>query len=143
MAATTFTRSIGINAPVREVFDFIGDPVRLFSTWPMSVSVSEVRISAEGVGTTYEWTGGSEWNVTLSGVMTREAHVPDEQIIERSTSGSVWDWRVRPEGDGSRLTVTCDHSARTIPGMDVGVMRMTARDLEEMLADIKERVERR
>jgi len=142
MAPTTFTRSIGINAPVKAVFDFIGDPVRLFSTWPMKVTVSEVRITPEGVGTTYAWSGGSEWEVTLSGLMTREVHVPDEQIVERSTSGSAWDWRVHPEGAGSRLTVTCDHSAREIPGMSVGVMRMTARDLEEMLADIKERVER-
>lgn len=143
MANTTFTRSIGINAPVEEVFDFIGDPVRLFSTWPMEVSVSDVRRVPEGVGTTFAWSGGREWDMTVTGSMIREVHVQDERIVERSSSGSAWDWRVHPEGEGSRLTVTCDHSARMIPGVSMAVMRMTPRDLEEMLADIKEHVERR
>lgn len=142
MANTTFTRSIGINAPAQEVFDFIEDPVRLFSTWPMIASVSEVHRTPEGVGTTYSWQGGSEWGASLNGSMTRDVHLPGERMVERSSTGSFWNWVMHPEGPGARLTVTCDHSARMITGLDSGVMRMKPRGLEQMLAAIKERVER-
>ncbi len=144
MTNAIFTRSIAINAPVHEVFGFISDPVRLFATWPMTVSVSDVRLAPEGVGTTYAWDGGSEWGLSLSGTMTREVHLPEERMVERSSTRSVWDWTLRPEGEGTRLTVTCDHSARSMmDGVEVTVMRMQARDLEQMLATIKEGVERR
>lgn len=143
MTTTTFTRSTEIAAPVQEVFDFVGDPVRLFSAWPMSVSLEDVQVTPEGVGTTYRWTGGSEWGHTLHGSITREVHLPNERIVERSTTGSIWRWTFHAEGAGSRLTVEVDHSARLIGGVDPNVMRMTPRDVEEMLAVIRQRVEHR
>ncbi len=143
MTPTTFTRSTEIEAPVHEVFAFVADPSALFSAWPMAVSVTDVRLTHEGVGTTYHWSGGSEWGVSVHGTMTREVHVPDEGIVERSTSGSVWVWTFRREGTGTRLTVEIDHTARSIGGVDPNVLRMTPRDAEELLAVIKERVEGR
>jgi hypothetical protein len=51
---------------------------------------------------------------------------------------------VQPEGSGTRLTVTVDHSARRLrEGLDTNVMRMTGRDLEDMLSMIREKLERR
>lgn len=142
MARATFTRSIIIGAPVPEVFDFICDPMRLFSAWPMAVSVRAVQTTPEGVGTTFAWDGGSEWGRSLSGTMTRDVHIPNERIVERSSTRSVWDWTVLAEGAGTRLRVTCDHSARAMmDGVEVSVMRMQERDLEALLQSIKERVE--
>ncbi len=139
MATMTYTRSAEIDAPVSEVFAFVADPGRLFVTWPMAVSVSNIRLTPEGVGSRFDWTGGEEWGLTLHGTFVRDVYVPDERIVDRSTTGSAWLWAFRPEGDGTRLTVTVDHSARRMrEGVDVNVLRMTGRDLEEMLALIRE-----
>jgi carbon monoxide dehydrogenase subunit G len=144
MATTTFTRSIEIDAPVSDVFAFVEDPERLFTAWPMAVSVGNVELAAGGVGSRYEWTGGKEWGVTLSGTIHRDAYVPGNRIVDRSSTGSTWRWSVQPEGSGTRLTVTVDHSARRLrEGLDTNVMRMTGRDLEDMLSMIREKLERR
>lgn len=141
---TTYTRSALIQAPVAEVCAFVADPSHLFATWPMAVSVSNLQMTPEGVGSTFTWTGGAEWGLQLDGTMTRIGYAPDERIVDRSTTGTEWIWTLRPEGDGTRLTVTVDHSARRMrEGVDVNVLRMTGRDLEEMLARIREHFEHR
>lgn len=142
LSTTTYTRSTKIEAPVSEVFAFVEDPPSLFSTWPMAVSVGNVQMKPKGVGSQYDWTGGQEWGLTITGTITRVAYVHNQLIVDRSTTGSEWTWSFHPEGHGTRLKVTVDHSARHMrEGVDVNVLRMVGRDLEEMLALIRERVE--
>lgn len=143
MSPTTFKRTTEIHASVREVFSFVSNPVALFGAWPMAVAISDVTITREGVGTTYHWSGGGEWGHSLSGTITRQVHVADQSMVERSTSGTVWRWSFAADGTGTKLTVEVDHTSRSIGGVDPNVLRMTGRDTEELLARIKERIERR
>src|SRR5665811_788673 len=66
--------------------------------------LGDVKVTPEGVGTTYKWTGREFGIKVMSGVMTREEYVVNERIVDRSSTGPIWTWTFEPDGAGTTLT---------------------------------------
>jgi uncharacterized protein YndB with AHSA1/START domain len=145
MTTTTHKRSVHVDAPVEKVFDFVKDPRHFFEAFPRQRGtdhLTEVTLTPEGVGSTYRWTGRM-FVFHLSGIVTREEYVPNERIVDRSSTGPVWTWVVEPDPTGTTLTLAFEYSSR-LPFVDK-VVDLVAwhgdRDLDAMLADVQAKIE--
>ncbi|MGY1738264.1 SRPBCC family protein [Geodermatophilus sp. SYSU D00684] len=111
----TFTRSIHIEAPVHEVFDFWKDPHRQFSVLPGPARLVDVVTTEDGVGTFYSWRM-TVAGLSVDGFDVVTEVVPDERIVVRSSRSVVgtWTYVFRPEGTGTRLTLRREPSGARV-----------------------------
>ncbi len=147
MTTTTHKRSVHIDAPVEKVFDHVKDPRHFYDALAGSErgrdALTDMRMTPDGVGSTYRWTS-SKFGIHLKGVMTREEYLPNERIVDHSSTGPVWTWTLEPDPTGTTLTLAFEYST-TVPLMDKVVDRVGwhgDRDLEAMLAYMKSAIER-
>lgn len=143
---TTHKRSVHIDAPVEKVFDHVEDPRHFYAAFPDSDrgrdTLTDMRMTPEGVGSTYRWRG-SMFVFHIEGVMTREEYLPNERIVDRSSTGPVWTWTFEPDPTGTTLTLAFEYSTK-VPLMDKVVDRVAwngDRDLDTMLANLKQAIE--
>ena len=136
-------RSIRIQAPVSQVFDYLIDP-RNHTEWlPSLTEVSD--ISGSGLGQRHRWKYKMV-GVPLEGESTIIELVPNErQVIEsKGTSDSTWTFVFRPEDGGMTLDVTIDY---TIPVPVLGklaeklILRRNEREVDLGMENIRERME--
>ena len=136
-------RSIRIQAPVSQVFDYLADP-RNHTEWlPSLTEVSD--ITGSGLGQRHKWKY-KMIGVPLQGESTIVAHVPNErQVIEsKGTSDSTWTFAFSSEDAGTILDVTIDYS---IPVPVLGklaeklVLRRNEREVDLGMENIRERME--
>lgn len=144
MTTTMHSSSVHVDATVGKVFDYVKDPAHFFDAMAAGqyVEPGKITLTPEGIGTTYEWTG-RELGFKIHGVLTREEYVPNERIVDRSSTGPVWTWTVAPEGDGTKLTLAYEYATR-VPLMDKLIDKVAwnaERDLQTMVTTIKEKVE--
>jgi len=153
MGTTSTTRSIEIDAPVEKVFEFLADPEKAVLAFPMGdkVTVSDIATSREGALMSYRETmpvtlGPFHWD--MSDTVTVEEYVPNQRIVDTSSTGPIHAMTVEPSGSGSRLTFTGTVSTR-VPLLDrlkVFVFtqgRGQARNMDIVLAGVKKLVEAR
>ena len=151
MGTTSTTRSIEIDAPVERVFAFLADPVKAVQAFPMgrNVTVSDIMTTREGVLTSYRETmpmrlGPVHWDVVDA--VRVEEYVPNQRIVDKSSSGPIHAMNVEPSGSGTKLTFTGTVNSR-IPLLDkVKVFVFTRgrgqeRNMEMVLTEIKKTVE--
>ena len=102
-------QSIYIEAPVEKVFDFCKDPRKTWAAMPEGVAgsgeLSDVTMTAEGVGTYYSWTMKVA-GLRVEGFNVFTEFIPNQRITDRSSRTFVGTWTVtfEPEGTGTRVT---------------------------------------
>lgn len=139
-------RSIHIEAPVEKVFDHIKDPHNQFDSYYTNdkPGVAEVDMAPDsGEGSTWKWMSGVLLFIHLHGTMTREAFVPNERIVDRSSTGIVWTYTVKPDQTGTILSLEAEFSTPA-PFLDrIGdkVFWNADRDLDTMLGNLKRAIE--
>ncbi len=144
MTTTTHKRSVPIDAAAETVFDYVKDPRHFFKAFPGigQDALTDVTLTPEGVGSTYAWKGGM-LGFHIHGVMTREEYIPNERIVDRSSTGPVWTWTFEPDPAGTTLTLAFEWSTK-VPLMDKAVDRVLwngDRDLDTILANLKKEIE--
>lgn len=146
MSTTTHTRSVHVDAPVEKVFEYVEDPQHFLEAFPESGrgqdTMTEVSLTPEGVGSTYRWKG-SMFVFHIEGVMTREEYLPNQRIVDRSSTGPVWTWTFEPDPTGTTLSLAFEYSSK-VPLMDKVVDRVAwhgDRDLDKMLTSVKNGIE--
>ena len=91
---------------MEKVFDIVKDPRYVPEGAPMGFEVTDLKLTGEGVGTYYWW-------VTKTPVLRWEGFdvytefVPNQRIVDRSSSSLVGDITIsfEPEGSGTKLTM--------------------------------------
>ena len=101
-----FKSSIHIDAPVAEVFDFFRDPRNWGELGEGPTSISDVTLTAEGVGTRYRW-AASFGPIRLEGVNVFIEFVPHHRIVDKSSRSfeGVWTYSFAGEDGGTRVTM--------------------------------------
>ena len=143
---TTHTRSVHIDAPVKQVFDFVKEPPHFFAALPGSEDepdvLTDVQLTPEGIGSTYRWKTRM-FGIPMHGVMTRDDYLPNMRIVDHSSTGPTWTWTFQPAGSGTTLTLRFDWATKA-PMVDKVVDRFGwhgDRDLEAILANLKHTIE--
>ena len=145
MTTTTHKRTVHIDAAVETVFDHVKDPRHFFNAFPGAGgqdALTDVTLTPEGVGSTYAWKG-SMFVFHTHGVSTREEYIPNERIVDRSSTGPVWTWTFEPDPTGTTLSLAFEWSTK-VPLMDKAVDRVLwkgDRDLDTILANLKKEME--
>ena len=85
-------------------------------------ALTDVTLTPEGVGSTYAWKG-SMFVFHTHGVSTREEYIPNERIVDRSSTGPVWTWTFEPDPTGTTLSLAFEWSTK-VPLMDKAVDRV-------------------
>ena len=150
MTTSSATRSIEIDAPVQEVFDFVSNPKKLLEeAFPLNrrVTVSDIVTTPEGIVTGFKWTTRfALLPLAFNASCTRLEQIPNERIVDKYSTGDLSTYVFEPSGDGTRLTSTTEISRR-IPLLDkleVLVFMLSKRmdhALGQQLALIKQLVE--
>ena len=99
----TSQRSIVIEAPVHEVFEYWKNPGNWPEVWPSMVEVKDVVLTPEGVGTTDSWVYKMA-GMHFKGTGEMVACIPD-RLIEFKVYGdidSTFVWAFEPDGLGQR-----------------------------------------
>ncbi len=144
MTTTTHKRTVHIDAAVETVFDYVKDPRHFFNAFPGgdALALTDVNLTPEGVGSTYAWKS-SMFVFHPHGVSTREEYIPNERIVDRSSTGPVWTWTFEPNPTGTTLSLAFEWSTR-VPLADKAVDRVFwkgDRDLDTILANVKKEIE--
>jgi len=140
-----FTRTIDIKAPVQRVYDYLCQPTNLPGIWPNMVSVSNV---VPGMGGAHDF----DWVFKMVGHQFKghskvEEAQPAKLARYRNEGGipSTFVWTYAGlDGSGTRLTVDVEY---TIPTPVIGKIaevlaaKITERDFEHMLANLKDLME--
>ena len=102
----TYRHSMHIAAPVSKVFDFLADPNNWAQMVAEAVTVRDIHVTQEGLGTHYTWSGKIA-GLPLEGFDVFTEFVPDRLIRDMSSSAleGTWTYRFEPEGSGTRLTI--------------------------------------
>lgn len=145
MSTTRHVGSVHVDASVDAVFDYVKDPAHFYDAMPerMRAKLRSVKMTPEGVGTTYEWVAGHLAGFELVGVITRQESVANERIVDSSSTGPVWTWTLEPDGDDTTVTLAFEYSTK-IPLMDKVIDAIGwrgDRDVDAILTAIKNEVE--
>lgn len=141
-------RSLHIDAPVAKVFSYVEDPYRFMSAFPerdrAHTGIAEVKLTPEGVGSTFRMVGRIFLLFHMEWVFTREIYEKNRRILDRSNTGGVFDYTVEKEGAGTLLTLAFGWTSPIPFGAEV-VDRISwngDEDLDEMLTNVKKSIEK-
>jgi uncharacterized protein YndB with AHSA1/START domain len=145
MTSTAHSRSIHIDAPVEKVFDYVKEPHNQWDAYEMTAqaTLSELEIAPDaGEGSTWKWQSHLLF-IPIHGTMTREVYVPNERIVDHSTTGVRWIHTCEPDEAGTTLTLEVEVSS-PVPFLDKIEDRIAwkrDRDLETWLGNLKKAIE--
>ncbi|HWQ15563.1 MAG TPA: SRPBCC family protein [Roseiflexaceae bacterium] len=134
-----------IDAPPETVFAALLD-IQHAPAWV--VNLEEVRnITGSALGDSFEWTFRMA-GLPFKGRTVFTALTPNEHLREEGSGDltSTWDWRLAPEGEGTRVKVGIDY---TVPGgaligaalNKLFVERQNEKDLRQTLENLRRRLE--
>ncbi|MGB9372780.1 MAG: SRPBCC family protein [Jiangellales bacterium] len=148
MTTTTYKRSIHIDAPVETVFDHVEDPRNFYAALAAlspedPPKLTDVDTKPEGVGSTYQWTFHLWSLLYIGGTMTREEYVPNERIVDHSSTGPVWTFAFEPDPDGTTLSLAMELSTRVplLDKLEAAVLSKGDQDLDAILDSFKKAIE--
>jgi uncharacterized protein YndB with AHSA1/START domain len=136
--------SFYVDAPVEKVFDFFRDPTSQIESPPFTdMTVYDVTMTKEGVGTHYSWTVKLA-GVPLKGFAVYTEFVPNERIVEKDSRSFVGEWEYTFAPDGSGTRVTMEHRQRSLwafpllsTAVDYGVRRLNRLFIEGVKAKLE------
>lgn len=137
---TTLTKSIVIDAPVEAVFDHLKDPAQAWVG--MGTDVRDVRPTPDGVGTTFEW-DSRMFGFHVTGTNEFTEFVPNQRLVVTASKGFVFSFTLEPAGTGTKLTLAEEDVPANwaVAAFDAVAMKLTERDIDTFLANIKTAVE--
>lgn len=102
----TYRQIIHIDAPAAKVFSLFKDPNNWRGAAPEQIMFKDVTLTPEGVGTRYTWTAKIAC-FSIDGFDVFTEFVPNERIVDRSSSPleGTWTYVFEPDGAGTKLTV--------------------------------------
>jgi len=89
---TTIEKSLVIDAPLKEVFSYLDEPVHLLEIWPSMVEVKEVKPLPKG-GHSYHWVYKMA-GMRFEGETETLEFVPEKHVVEKSTGADSSDVRL-------------------------------------------------
>lgn len=142
----TLTRSIEIEAPVEEVFDFALDIGKFWTSWPDEVAVRDVELTPDGVGTSARLFTHF-FALHMEGTMEYTEVVPNERIAAKVHffgESPTWVFTFEPAESGTKMTAEGEWHVN-VPAVGTtleGIMvKGHEEGLESLLATVKSRVE--
>ena len=145
MTTTTHSRSIHIDAPVDKVFGYVKDPKNQWDAYELSgkSTISEKDVASDqGEGSTWSWQGHLLF-IPLHATLTRLGYVPNERIVDRSSTGVVWTYTFEPDDAGTTLTMEVEVSSK-VPYLDKVEDKVAWKgdqDLDTWLGNFKQAIE--
>jgi carbon monoxide dehydrogenase subunit G len=139
----TYTRSFHIEAQVGTVFDLFADPNNFREVAPEGVDYTDVHVTQEGIGTHYTWSAKLA-GLPFDGFDVFTEFVPDERIVDWSSSPleGTWTYRFEPEGSGTRLSVeNRTRSLWAVGPLGTLMDRLTARTHDSVFERLKASLE--
>jgi len=141
---TTIKRSIVIEAPLKQVFAYVDDPVHLLEIWPSMVEVKEVQPLPKG-GHRYHWLYKMA-GTRFEGDSETVEFEPDRHFLQKNTGQipSTFDWTFTPENGSTRIEMKTEYE---IPESLLAklaepfVLKLNEREADTFLANLKDRVE--
>jgi uncharacterized membrane protein len=141
---TTIERSIKIEAPVKQVWEYVDDPVHLLEIWPSMVEVKDVEALPEG-GHRYHWLYKMA-GMRFEGDSETIEFEPEKHFVQRNTGQipSTFDWKFTPENGSTKIDLRTEYE---IPQSLLGklaepfVLKLNEREADTFLANLKDRVE--
>lgn len=135
-----YTRSVTIDAPIEEVFDYIKDPAKAWVS--MGTKIHNVKPTPDGVGTTFEWEDRM-FGFHVSGTNEISEFVPNERLVISSSKGFTFVFDIEPAGDATKLTIGLDDApSNWAEGVfDAVATKLTEHDMDVWLGDVKAEVE--
>ena len=133
-------KHIEINAPVEEVFDFMGDPKHLLDIWPSVVDIKNVQ-ELTGGQITYDWTYKMA-GLRFEGSSKTIERVENERSVVVNEEGipSKFVWEYHPHNGGTALDLDVEY---TVPTPVLGklaekvVVKLNDNEADVMLANLK------
>ena len=140
----TLEKSVTINAPVKKVFDFMGDPKNLPEIWPSMVEVKDVQPSPAG-GYNFSWTYKMA-GMRFQGASETTEFIANQHNVTESKKGiqSKFTWDYKPEAGGTKLNVKVEY---TVPIPLLGklaeafIIKQNEHESDALLANLKARME--
>ena len=140
----TIEKSILVEAPPEEVFDYMSDPRHLPEIWPSMVGVEDVADLPSG-GHRYHWIYKMA-GVRLEGDSETVEFEPGKHIVEKNTGQipSTFDWTFSLENGSTRLKTRVEYE---IPESLLGklaepfIVKLNEREAESVLGNLKDRIE--
>lgn len=140
-----FQRRITIEAPPHIVFDYWKNPANWLEVWPGLIDVSDVALTADGVGTTYRWVSKIAGR-HFRGHSEFVECIPDRRIVAASHGGleAVFIWTFEPDGNRTRMTASVNY---LVPDSLVGkltepfIHKVNEYEVEVTLANLMARLE--
>ena len=144
MSSTSYQRSITIDAPVDKVFDFVKNPTNTFEAFFEGAStIAEKDIAPDtGEGSVWSWESHLLF-LPFHGTLTRRDYVPNERIVDHSSTGVTWTHTFEPHGTATTLSLEVEVSS-PVPFLDkieVKVFSKGESDLDTWLGNIKKAIE--
>ncbi len=138
-------KSITINAPPAQVFEYVVDPKNLPEIWPSLIDTRDVQRSAEGVAQSWGWTYKMA-GMRFEGKSELVDHVANESSVSKTEGGiaSTITWRYLPEAGGTKVIFEADY---TVPVPLLGklaesfIVRQNEKEAELILENLKARME--
>jgi uncharacterized protein YndB with AHSA1/START domain len=133
-------KTVDINAPVKQVFEFVTQPTNLPKFWPNMVEVSNARREANG-SQEFDWVykmAGIHFKGHAKTLLAR----PNEYLEIKNEAGipSTFKWTYEARGNNTRISLEVEYS---IPMPVIGklaeavVVKLNERDADSMLANLK------
>jgi uncharacterized protein YndB with AHSA1/START domain len=139
-----FERTVQINAPVEQVYEYLTTPMNLLEIWPSMVEIKDVK-NAGTVG------GGFHWVYKMAGMKfegTTEYSevIPCQHVVAKNTGGipSTLVWTYQPANGGTQLTLQAEY---TVPLPLLGklaeafIVKQNEHEMDTLFANLKARLE--
>jgi uncharacterized membrane protein len=140
----TITKSIVIEAPVKQVFSYLDEPVNLPEIWPSMIEVKNVTTLPAG-GYRFHWLYKMAGMQFEGDAETVEFEL-DRHILRKSTGKfpSTFDYTFTPEGERTKVELKAVYEPpQTLLGKftEPFVLKLNEREAETVLANLKDRLE--
>jgi uncharacterized membrane protein len=142
---TTIDKSIVIDAPLKEVFSYLDEPVHLPEIWPSMVEVKEVKPLPKG-GHRYHWVYKMA-GIRFEGESETVEFEPDRHLVSKATGQipATFDYTFTPIDGKTKIEVKTEYE---IPSTLLGkvkepfVRKLNEREADTFLANLKDRLEK-
>jgi uncharacterized membrane protein len=139
------TRSITINTPPEQVFEYMSDPKNIPEIWPSLIETKDVQHSPEGVAINWGWTYKMA-GMRFEGKSEVVEQVANQLTVEKSEGGisSTITWRYQSENGGTKVTFEAEY---TVPVPLLGklaeafIVKQNEKEAELILENLKSRME--
>jgi uncharacterized protein YndB with AHSA1/START domain len=137
-------RSVHIDAPIKQVFDYLSDPLHLLAIWPRTTRIETVEHLYSG-RYTFDWTHNL-LSVHFEGRGECDHRLSRDTITYRLSGGlqSMMTWKLEPEATGTNATLELTYTMpRPLQSHHplVSLVRCYEQDADDMVASVKAQIE--